>query len=263
MDDFDVGHLWNNNADTWTTLVRQGYDVYRDWVNTPAFLAMLPDIDGLKGLDIGCGEGTNTRKLAERGAEMVAIDVAQNFLHHALAQENHDPRGILFQAASASHLPFSKATFDFATAFMSLMDIPNHEKAVRETYRVLKPGGFFQFSITHPCFDPPYRESLKDQEGKEYAIAVGDYFANIDGRIDEWLFSNVPAEEQQRWPKFRIPRFHRTLSEWLNLLIAKGFVIEELAEPRADEESAARCPTVADTQIVAYFLHIRCRKPLS
>lgn len=263
MDHFDVGHFWNNNAATWTTLVRQGYDVYRDWVNTPAFLAMLPDIEGLRGLDIGCGEGSNTRKLAELGANMVAIDVAQVFLHYALTQENRDPRGISFQAASALNLPFGKATFDFATAFMSLMDIPDSQKAIHETYRVLKPGGFFQFSITHPCFDPPYRKSLKDADGKEYAIAVGGYFDKIDGRIDEWLFSSLPAEQRQHWPKFRIPRFHRTLSEWINLLIATGFVIEALAEPRADDAIAAQCPAVADTQIVAYFLHIRCRKPLS
>lgn len=260
MNPIEVDQFWNNNAEAWTTLSRQGNDVYRDWVNTPAFLNMLPNIKGLKGLDIGCGEGSNTRKLAERGANMMAIDVAPAFLAYSLTQEQQDPRGILFQAASALDLPFGEATFDFATAFMSLMDIPDHAQAIREAHRVLKPGGFFQFSITHPCFNPPYRKSLKNSAGQEYAIAVGSYFDNIDGRIDEWMFSSIPSKQQQDWPKFRVPRFHLTLSEWLNRLIATGFMIEACSEPRVNDEVTTQCPAVADTQVVAYFLHIRCRK---
>ncbi len=48
-------------------LARAGFDVYRDALNTPAFLAVLPDVRGQRGLDVGCGEGHNTRLLAERG----------------------------------------------------------------------------------------------------------------------------------------------------------------------------------------------------
>jgi trans-aconitate methyltransferase len=68
MDHEEVGRLWNANADAWTKLSRAGYDVYRDYLNTPAFFTMLPDVDGLSGLDIGCGEGHNTRLLARRRA---------------------------------------------------------------------------------------------------------------------------------------------------------------------------------------------------
>lgn len=68
MDDADVGRYWDHNADTWTELARAGYDVHRDLVNTPAFLAMLPNVTGSSGLDLGCGEGHNTRLLARRGA---------------------------------------------------------------------------------------------------------------------------------------------------------------------------------------------------
>src|SRR6185295_14532567 len=57
----EAGKFWNENANTWTALARAGYDVYRDYVNTPAFLEMLPEVRGLEGLDIGCGEGHNTR----------------------------------------------------------------------------------------------------------------------------------------------------------------------------------------------------------
>jgi trans-aconitate methyltransferase len=66
MDHEEVGRPWNENAEVWTQLVRAGYDLYRDGLNTPAFFEMLPDVDGLSGLDVGCGEGHNTRLLAQR-----------------------------------------------------------------------------------------------------------------------------------------------------------------------------------------------------
>jgi trans-aconitate methyltransferase len=68
MDHEEVGRYWDANAEAWTELVRAGYDHYRDGLNTPAFLEMLPDVEGLAGLDVGCGEGHNTRLVAERGA---------------------------------------------------------------------------------------------------------------------------------------------------------------------------------------------------
>ena len=64
MDHQEVGRYWNGNADAWTRLARAGYDTYRDHFNTPAFLDLLPDVAGREGLDIGCGEGHNTRLLA-------------------------------------------------------------------------------------------------------------------------------------------------------------------------------------------------------
>ncbi len=44
MDHEDVGSYWDENAQAWTELVRAGYDHYRDGLNSPAFLAMLPEV---------------------------------------------------------------------------------------------------------------------------------------------------------------------------------------------------------------------------
>jgi hypothetical protein len=68
MDHREVGKFWNENAKAWTELARAGYDLYRDYLNTPAFLAMLPEVQGLSGVDIGCGEGHNTRLIAKGSA---------------------------------------------------------------------------------------------------------------------------------------------------------------------------------------------------
>ena len=91
MDHNEAGHHWNDSAESWTKLARAGYDVYRDHLNTPAFFAMLPNVEGLSGLDIGCGEGFNTRLLAERGARMNAIDISSVFISYAQQAENEMP----------------------------------------------------------------------------------------------------------------------------------------------------------------------------
>jgi ubiquinone/menaquinone biosynthesis C-methylase UbiE len=262
MDHRKVGDYWNGNAEAWTKLSRMGYDVYRDVVNTPAFLKMLPDVHGLKGLDIGCGEGNNTRLVANRGAKMTAIDIAEIFVTHAREKEVEEPLGIDYLHASAVDLPFPNDSFDFAMATMSFMDMPDHSKVIEEAFRVLKPGGFLQFSISHPCFFPPHRKIVRNDAGKEMAIEVGDYFRSTDGEIEEWTFSATPAEVKQGLKKFQVPRFHRTLSSWLNLLCDAGFTPEHFDEPYADEATAKRYPVIADTRVAAYFLIVRCRKPV-
>jgi ubiquinone/menaquinone biosynthesis C-methylase UbiE len=212
MDHVEVGRYWNGNADAWTKLARAGFDVYRDHLNTPAFFAILPDVNGLTGLDIGCGEGHNTRLLARSGARITGVDIAEVFISHAREAEAHEPLGIDYRVASAVDLPFDDRTFDFATGFMSFMDVPETDRVLAEARRVLKPGGFLQFSICHPCFDTPHRRNLRDASGRTYAIEVGDYFHDLDGKVTEWLFSAAPLEATAGLPKFRTPRFTRILS---------------------------------------------------
>jgi ubiquinone/menaquinone biosynthesis C-methylase UbiE len=236
MDHTEVRRYWNRNADAWTRLARAGYDVYRDYLNTPAFFKMLPDVRGCSGLDIGCGEGHNTRLLAKRGARVTAIDISEAFVEHAKRLEEQEPLGINYQVASAVELPFVDSTFDFAAGFMSFMDIPETDYVLAEAYRVLKPDGFLQFSITHPCYDTPHRRNLRDENGLTYAIEVGDYFRNLQGDVTEWLFSAAPPWVKEGLPKFKVPRFTRTISQWLNLLIEKGFFLERIEEPRPSDQ---------------------------
>ena len=261
MNHEEAGRYWNGNADAWTRLARAGYDVYRDHLNTPAFFELLPDVAGLSGVDIGCGEGHNTRLLARRGARVTGIDIAENFIRHAGQAEADEPLGIDYRVASAVDLPFGDLSFDFATGFMSFMDVPETDRVLAEAFRVLKPGGFLQFSICHPCFDTPHRKNLRDENGTTYAIEVGDYFRNLEGDVSEWLFGSAPAEAKAGLRKFRTPRFTRTIGQWLNMLIDAGLRLERLSEPRPDDETVRACPDLQDAQVVSYFLHVRARKP--
>lgn len=261
MDAKTVAEHWEGNAELWTRYSRAGYDKYRDALNTPSFLAFLPDVEGLKGLDVGCGEGTNTRSVAGLGADMTGLDIAPTFLRHAEETEAADPRGIDYVLGDGLTLPFPDASFDFATAFMSMMDMADQGGVLREVFRVVKPGGFFQFSILHPCFVPPRRRNICNDAGEPIAVEVADYFRQTDGEIETWIFSAIPAEERQTLRPFTVPRFHRTLSSWVGMVVSAGFTIVALNEPMADESTAAAVPTVADTRVAPIFLHFQLRKP--
>ena len=261
MDNRDVAKFWDENAENWTKLARMGYDRSRDLINSPAFFKMLTDISGLNGLDIGCGEGYNTRIAANKGAKLTAIDISKLFIKYAKETEQQQPLGIEYKIASGTELPFSDNNFDFAIATMSLMDIAENENAISEAYRVIKPGGFFQFSITHPCFSNSDYEWIRNEEGRRTGFIVKDYFKQLDGELEEWIFGAAPKEITEKMRKFRIPRFTRTLSDWLNLLIRKGFILEEFCEPYADDETLKKYPQEYDSRIIPYFLIIRCRKP--
>jgi ubiquinone/menaquinone biosynthesis C-methylase UbiE len=260
MDYEEVGKYWDANAEAWTQLSRRGCDTYRDFVNTPAFLRMLPEISGAKGIDIGCGEGHNTRLLARSGASLCGIDIAKRFIHYAEEKEKEKPYGIVYSVASATSLPFKDGTFDFATAFMSFMDMPEYSDALREAYRVLKPGGFLQFSISHPCYFTPHNKWVLDENGTRIAMENARYFEGCEGQIEEWIFSTATPEQKAAHRAFKIPLFYRTLSEWLNLLIDVGFTLEQLAEPRASSEALRDHPELVDTHVIGFFLIVRCRK---
>ena len=64
----EVSAAWEINVTPWLELSRAGYDVNRDLVNTSAFLAVLPAVAGLVGIDLGCREGHNTGLVRDRGA---------------------------------------------------------------------------------------------------------------------------------------------------------------------------------------------------
>lgn len=260
MDSADVAACWEANAETWTRHARAGYDLYRDAQNTPAFMANLPSVAGLEGLDIGCGEGANTRRIAQACARMTGIDIAPTFIRHAQEAEAAAPLGISYQLADGMDLPFANESFDFATAFMSLMDMPRQDSVLAEAERVLRPGGFLQFSILHPCFATPFRRVLRDENRTVLGIEVREYFRATNGEIETWRFGAAPEHEKAMVEPFKVPRFHRTLSEWVNLLLAAGLAIEHMHEPTVDAETAAREPYLADTRVAPLFLHMRVRK---
>jgi SAM-dependent methyltransferase len=253
----DTRAIWTANAPAWIELSRAGYDVFRDLVNTPGFLDMLPPVDGLQCLDLGCGEGHNTRLLAALGARLTAIDISQVFVDAAVVA---DPdRAIRHVVGDGAVLPFRSASFDVVTAFMSLMDVADPERTLLEVARVLSPGGIVQLSVLHPVSSTPIRRWVHDDHGRREALAIGGYFH--EGPVTEsWTFSAAPPEVQARHRKFEITYARRTVAGWLNAIAGAGLAIEAVAEPHADEATAAAHPEVADTRLAPYSLIVRAAR---
>jgi ubiquinone/menaquinone biosynthesis C-methylase UbiE len=144
---------------------------------------------------------------------------------------------------------------------MALMDSPDYEKAIAEIYRVLRKQGDFFFSISHPCFmTEGFGWATGGRENKP-ALTVSGYFSKKQW-IERWQFSQVPEEIRKGTPLFAIPRFPRTLSEYINTLIQAGFVLKQLGEPRPSASECHKYPYLQKWRDAgALFLHIHCAKP--
>lgn len=256
MDDVIVGREWDANAPTWADAVRGGRDLFREHFNNPAFLRFVGEVRSKVVLDAGCGEGYNTRILARAGARMTGVDISGQMIALAAEEERREPLGIRYHAASFTDLStFETDSFDAVVSFMALMDGPELVGAVREIHRVLRPGGELVFSVLHPCFMTRDFGWLHDEMGRSAALRVGGYF---DPRpyIDHWHFKGVTEH-----PDFSVPRFPRTLSEYVNTVAMSGLRLREIEEPQPTEEACEQYSWLQRWRDhAALFLYVRASK---
>jgi len=106
-----------------------------------SFLHFIGEESGQTILDLGCGTGSMTSKLSERGdhKSIVGVDVSEVYIDYARSC-NEDPR-IQYEVADGSALPFQENAFDRAVSQLVLQFMPDPFPAVQEMCRVVKPGG--------------------------------------------------------------------------------------------------------------------------
>ena len=97
---------------------------------------------GTRVLELGCGTGEFTRRVAPAGARLVALDLSGDLLAKARAKVGGAAR---FVRANAHLLPFADAAFDvvYGCSILHHLDV---EVALREVRRILRPGGRLVFS---------------------------------------------------------------------------------------------------------------------
>jgi ubiquinone/menaquinone biosynthesis C-methylase UbiE len=100
-------------------------------------------------LELACGTGIVTRRLRDRlapTARLVATDLNDAMLAYA-AQKFETEEAMEWKQVDATELPFDDQSFEAVVCQFGLMFFPDKERAIRETHRVLKPGGVFLFSV--------------------------------------------------------------------------------------------------------------------
>src|SRR6201987_2211436 len=98
---------------------------------------------GMRVLELGCGTGYFTRELARSEAEIVALDVSPELLE--VARANCSAPNVRYEIQNAYNLSYSDAVFDSVVG-SSVLHHLEIQDALREIYRVLKPGGRISFA---------------------------------------------------------------------------------------------------------------------
>ncbi|MFD1657419.1 class I SAM-dependent methyltransferase [Streptomyces caeni] len=170
------------------------------------------ELKGKDVLEIGAGAAQCSRWLAGRGARPVALDLSHRQLQHALRIGG--ARFPLVQA-DAGALPFRDASFDLAcSAYGALPFVADPVLVLREVHRVLRPGGRFVFSVTHPI-----RWAFPDEPGPEGLTVAASYF------------DRTPYVEQDERGRAVYVEHHRTLGDRVRDVVASGFRLVDLVEP--------------------------------
>ena len=187
------------------------------------------DLAGLDTIELGCGTAYVSAWLARRGARPVGVDVSTEQLATArrLQQEHGQPFPL--HEVSAEHLPFADESFDFAISEYGACLWADPHLWVPEAARVLRPGGRLIFltngTILMLCMPDAVDEPAADR-------LVRDYFGM---HRFEWVDS--PEVE-----------FHLGYGDWIRLLRASGFEIEDLIELRPATGAAAVFADIVDLE---------------
>jgi len=207
-------------------------DLWHRALIDPVTLRVVGNCAGKDVLDLGCGNGYLSRRLAQKRARVTAVDSSARMIRNA---KSHDPRNrlkIRYVRTDANHLVgITDSSLDVVIANMSLMDIKDAEGAIREVSRALRRGGKFIASISHPCFD---NGSNSDWIAVKSTLSQPRVYRRI--RAYRNLFSEeIPWRVGETERKFT-RAFHRPLNWYARTLSSNGLVITALEEPEPTKE---------------------------
>ncbi|MFC5911501.1 class I SAM-dependent methyltransferase [Streptacidiphilus monticola] len=174
------------------------------------------ELRGKRILEIGAGAAQCSRWLAAQGALPVALDLSHRQLQHA--RRIDEARGgvpVPLVEADATVLPFRDGSFDLVcSAYGAVPFVADSARLMREAARVLRPGGRWVFSVTHPI-----RWAFPDEPGPEGLTASSSYF------------DRTPYVEQDEDGRAVYVEHHRTLGDRVRELSAAGFALLDVVEP--------------------------------
>ncbi|HSU17470.1 class I SAM-dependent methyltransferase [Longimicrobium sp.] len=247
-----VRAAWDRAADGYAASQEAGLDYYRYEFLGPAQVAACGDVRGLRVLDVGCGSGYLAREMATRGARAEGVDISPRMIEHARRHEARSPLGIAYHAGDAAEVAslFAAESFDLAVSCIALQDMPDPAAVLRGVFSVLRPGGRFVASISHPCSETPFRRWERDEAGGKRWLCIDRYF------------ERGPVEFQwERWGGFTTAMLHVPLEDWFQWIVAAGFHLRAVREPRPTDDAVRANPKLADAARVPYYVIFDLQRP--
>ena len=225
----ETRQAWDANAAYWDEKMGEGND-FVNLLEWPAVMRLLDPQPGQRILDIATGNGLTARRLAALGAQVSAFDFSEELIQLAKARTAPDLRITFYvlDATDESSLLASLAPslpFDSALCNMALFDIADIEPLFHVLPRLIKPGGTFVFSLTHPAFNNTSSVHVAEEMDLEGQIQ-SVYSLKVSRYITPHQAHGAALRGQPRPQLY----FERPLNYYLNLGFRNGFVLDGFEE---------------------------------
>ena len=202
--DREASRQWSQEEITWGV-----------WGVPERELRVLPDVAGLDVLELGCGTAYVSAWLARRGARVVGLDVTPAQLETARRCQAEHALEFPLVEASAEEVPLADASFDLVVSEYGASIWCDPARWVPEAARLLRPGGRLVF----------LRNSTL------VMLCTPD-----EGPAEERLLRPQFGMYRLEWPGEGV-EFHLGHGDWIRLLRASGFEIENLVEIQAPPDA--------------------------
>lgn len=239
---------WNEIAQRWADTTGKYGDHNKENVLTPVVLELLGNVQGMRVLDAGCGEGYLSRLIAQQGAEVIAVDFSRNLLEIAKGRTPNGSKVTYLHANLEALIGMEDRSFDVIVSSMVLQDVPDHASALHEMHRVLKGDGRGILAISHPCFT---------SDGSWHRSESGE---KLFWRSDNYFYETARAQQPMPDTQAMIYYFHRTLTTYFRSFRNAGFLVEDLVEPRPSEDVISRTPGFKNDLRMSHFIVFALRK---
>lgn len=222
---------WEKVADWWFEETKNG-DLYQNTIVVPYLDQLLEIRKSEKVLDIACGGGFYSIKMAGAGANVTAFDFCEKLINKAKEQtkEKKLPGRIDYLVIDACDpvqlSQIDDNAYDAALCTMGLHDMYDIEPLAKKLHNALKPDGRFVFAIPHPCFNG-------DAIIKKNAIEVNSYNTT---KAEAGIAKPGQPSEHIMWS--------RSISSTLTPFFNAGFILDKIVEPVFTKETIDRFPKI-------------------
>jgi ubiquinone/menaquinone biosynthesis C-methylase UbiE len=221
----------------------QGLDGAPEW---PTIRSILPDLQGKKVVDLGCGYGWFCRSAREQGAaQVLGMDLSEKML--GKAKEMTEDPAIEYRQQDLEALQLPVASFDLVYSSLTLHYIEDLGKLFATVYQALVNGGEFIFTAEHPIYTAPKHQGWLVDEAGQKSWPINGY-QQEGRRISNWLAEGVIKQ-------------HRMLGTYINLLVQQGFTIRYLNEWGPSAQQIADNPALDEEKERPMIFILAVQKP--